>query len=169
MKKNVMLMFLAGLLILPAALSACRADVSDDIKLVQKDTPFNIIIPTYIPEVMGTNYFQQITGPFKDPALKDTYIKLRYIEEDYQIYVSEHDSNSVMMPTGQLDPVYYEIDGTRVLRQIARFHSTSTTIEGLGYYWNKEGLAFSVEIANIDEEEGLKIVESMIHQMDDLK
>jgi hypothetical protein len=138
---------------------------TNDVKLAQEESPFIIVVPDYIPDLFGTDYLCEITGLFKNPLSNYLEVKIQYWDENHQIYISEYNQKSVMLPTEELEPVNYEIAGIQVLRQIAQFLTSSGTIEGLSFNWNTDGLTFEVEIFNIPEKEGIKIVESMIKQM----
>ena len=67
-----------------------------------------------------------------------------------------------MGPTEELDPIYLDIGGTKVLRQKTRMAGSSGITEGLGFHWNQGGLTFAVRVFSISEEEARKVVESMI-------
>jgi hypothetical protein len=69
MNTKFTLILFAGLLILPATLAGCGTPTYSELERVQKETPFTIVLLTYIPEVMRTDYFYQVTGPFKDPVI----------------------------------------------------------------------------------------------------
>ena len=139
---------------------------TNDVNLAQREIPFTIVVPSYIPECFGNDYFYEITGPYINEFENTTDVKIRYAKDDYDIYISEISRRITMMPNEELEPIYYDISGTRVLRQITQFITGTGNIFGLGYYWNPDGLTFEVETFNISEEEGLKIVESMINNKD---
>ena len=126
-----------------------------DIAQIQKDTPFAIIIPTYIPEKLGSDYTFQIKGPIEDPVLHSIEVDINYANQATKIYISEQSHMSVMIPNEELEPVYYEIAGTKVLRQKTGLITSTGEVEGISFDWNPSGLTFSVEIFNISEEEGI--------------
>jgi hypothetical protein len=137
---------------------------TNDVERAQKEIPFTIILPQYLPEYMDPNLFK-IIGPFKDAYLEGIEIEIEYITGDNLIYISEQNVRLVMEPNEEMEPVYYNIAGTRVLRQQSFLYGASETKEGLRFDWNQDGLTFAVSVFSISEEEGLKIVESMVKQI----
>lgn len=135
---------------------------TDDINLAQQEIPFTIIVPSYIPECFGTDYLYEITGPYIDDYSDNIEVKIRYDKGDYEIHISEQSRKITIMPNEELEPVYYEISGTEVLRQSAHWISSSGTRNGLSFSWNPDGLTFRVVTFNVSEEDTMKIVESMI-------
>ncbi len=141
---------------------------TNNIKMAQKEIPFVIVVPDYIPDLFGPDYLYEITGPFKN-SLPDTIeVEIQYVDENHQIYISEYSKKIIMLPNDEAEPVDYKIAGIQVLRQITQLIGSSGTNEGLSFNWNTDELTFEVEIFNIPEEEGIKIVESMIKQMDNI-
>jgi hypothetical protein len=138
---------------------------TDNVTLAQKKIPFTIVVPTYIPDVFVTNYQYEIIGPFKNILPNNIEVEIQYWDDKHQIYISEYNVKEVVLPNEELKPIYYEIAGIRVLRQTTGLTSSSGRIEGLSFDWNMDGLTFEVKIFNIPEEEGRKIVESMIKQL----
>jgi hypothetical protein len=186
---NKVLALTSGLMALVSILSGCVQDSSNiisqttqnnkshwfvdsrghfhtnDVKLAQKEMPFTIVVPTYIPDLFATNYQYEISGPFDNPIPNTVEVKIEYWDESHQTYISEYNSKTIMQPNEELKPVNYEIAGIQVLRQVTQFLTNSGTIEGLSFNWNTNGFTFEVKIFNIPENEGIKIVESMIKQI----
>jgi|GEM_PF-1662111 len=136
---------------------------TNDVKMAQKEIPFTIIVPDYIPDIFGSNYSYEITGPFENPLSNYIEVKIQYIDEQHQIYISEYNKKVIMLPNDEAKPVYHDIIGIKVLQQQSFLYGSEDTIEGLSFNWNIDALTFEVEIFNIPEEEGIKIVESMIN------
>lgn len=137
---------------------------TNDIERAQKEIPFTIILPQYLPEYMDPNLFK-IVGPFRDAYLDGIEIEIEYITGDNLIYISEQNVRLIMEPNEELDPMYLDISGTMVLRQETGMAGSSGITEGLRFDWNQDGITFAVRVFSISEEEGLKIVESMVTQM----
>jgi len=135
---------------------------TDNLELAQKEIPFVLVIPTYIPKVIGNEYYFEIRGPIRDLNSQNIDVVIRYGKDDYEIDIREQNRAIVMNPNPELEPVYFDIEGVQVLRQITAYHTGAGTTEGLSFNWNSDELTFRIEIYNISEEEGLKIVESMI-------
>lgn len=113
---------------------------------------------------MDPNLFK-IVGPFRDAYLDGIEIEIEYITGDNLIYISEQNVRLIMEPNEELDPMYLDISGTMVLRQETGMAGSSGITEGLRFDWNQDGITFAVRVFSISEEEGLKIVESMVTQM----
>ena len=139
---------------------------TNDIQRAQLEVPFTIILPTYVPNDMGSDYSFQIDGPIKDLNYHEVEIKISYVKGDRSIYISEQNVRLVMGPIQELDPIYIDIAGTKVLRQKAQMAGSSGITEGLVFDWNQNGFTFAVEVFYIDEEETIKVIESMIAQME---
>jgi hypothetical protein len=137
---------------------------TNDLKRAQKEIPFTIVIPNYIPDILGNNYVYGIVGPFKDDTNNSVSVQITYVQKDFQIYISEYNVLRVIQPNDELKPIYRDVDGIKVLQQEAQMAGGSGIIEGLRFNWNRNRLSFEVVIYNIPEEEGIKIVESMITQ-----
>jgi hypothetical protein len=137
---------------------------TNDVKLAQKEIPFTIVVPSYVPDILGTDYSFVITGPFENGYYKSVEVRITYTKDDRYIFIVEQNNYRVMGPIEELDPVYHDISGTRVLQEISGMAGSSGITEGLGFYWNPDDLTFEVQIFNIPEEDGVKIVESMIQQ-----
>jgi hypothetical protein len=138
---------------------------TNNVKLAQKEIPFTIIVPTYIPDLFVPDYLYEITGPFENTLSNYIEVDIQYTDNSHQMFISQFNKKIVMLPTEGLDPVNYEISGIQVLRQITSLIGESSTIEGLSFNWNTDGFTFEVEIFGIPENEGAKVVESMMKQI----
>ena len=90
-------------------------------------------------------------------------MKIRYGKENYEINITEQNKRVAMIPNNELEPIYYNIAGTKVLKQITGYITGSSSTQGISFHWNTDNLTFRVEVYSISEEEGLKIIESMIN------
>ena len=106
-----------------------------DVKLAQEEIPFTIILPTFLPSDMGSDYPYVIIGPITNPWFDGVKIRISYIGEESTIVITEENNNLVMGPNDELEPVYLDIAGTIVLQQISYSHSISQTKKGLTYDW----------------------------------
>ena len=78
---------------------------TNDVNLAQREIPFTIVVPSYIPECFGTDYLYEITGPYIDESRNIIEVKIRYDQGDYEIYISEQSRRINMMPNEQLEPI----------------------------------------------------------------
>ena len=69
------------------------------------------------------------------------------------------------MPNEHLDPVYMNVLGVEILKQKSGVFSGSTDIESWSYNWNQQGRNFDIFVINYDEDEILKVIESIITQI----
>jgi hypothetical protein len=137
---------------------------TNDLKRAQKETPFKIIMPSYWPTDLNTDQIM-IVGPIKINDSKSTQIEISYVNNNTWIYINEENDHIVMSPTEQLSPVYHNISGISVLQEKIIYTTGSGTIEGIAFYWNQNELTFSLETKSYRQEEGIKIVESMINRV----
>ena len=148
---KLVLAFFIGVLFLAPLISSCKEDSSskifwfrdpngrfhtNDVARAQKEIPFTIVIPSYLPYDIDPIYSSQIVGPFTHPYRRGVEVEISYSYEDSRIYISEQNNTFVMEPTEELDPVYLDIAGTKVLRQKARMGGSSGITEGLRFDWN---------------------------------
>jgi hypothetical protein len=138
---------------------------TNDLQRAQKEIPFNIVVPNYIPDLFGSRYRYEFTGPFSTNLGNAVKVRIQYWDGTHQILIEEYNRKETTIPTEELDPISYEISGIQVLRQITQYLSSSNTTEGLGFYWNIDNLTFNVNSINIPEDEALKIVESLVKRL----
>jgi len=137
---------------------------TNDLHRAQGQIPFIIIIPSYLPANFSYDNMR-ILGPYESEIVEDIEIEITFKRDDDRVYIREHNHLIFMKPNNELDPIYHDIAGVIVLRQIAQIVDSSGITEGLVFDWNQNNVAFSVELFNVSEDEGIKIVESMITQM----
>jgi hypothetical protein len=179
---RLILILIIALLLLTAFFSGCGAVKNsdtvwfidpngqfhtNDIKLAQREIPFTITLPSYLPNNIDPNQVR-IVGPFDEsyePYWNGIRIEISYVNGDSRIYIDEKNVSLVMEPNNEAKPVYHDIVGIRVLQQTAQLAGSSGITEGLAYDWNYDKLTFSVQTFSISEEETFKIVESMVKQL----
>ena len=179
---KLVLLSITGILILSSLLSGCNSDSdseiywfrdpvgffhTNDLERAQEEIPFTIILPTYPPEDMGLSTLK-IYGPI-EIDIGDYYqgieVDISYISGDRKIFIYEDNSEKVMQPNIEAEPVFLEINGICVLRQKAQSLSASGIEEGFSFSWNHDRLGFQARVYSINEDEAVKIVESMIKQL----
>ena len=140
---------------------------TSDLERAQQEIPFTIIVPTYLPDDLDPDSPYEIGGPLKDSSQNENIeVWISYRAEGERIIEIEENSQTfIMLPTPELNPVYIEIAGIQVLQQEAHIYG-ETIIEGLSFDWNQGGLTFSVLVFSYSQDEAIKIVESMIEQIE---
>jgi hypothetical protein len=180
-KSNQTLILITGIFLISTFFVGCLPDISsktswiidqnkhfhtNDVERAQREVPFDIIFPTYLPDGMDPQKPTVIDGPTKSLGYREVEIEIKYIDADRRIYINEQNVRLTWEPTKELDPVYLDISGIKVLHQKTGMVGSSGRTEGLGFYWNQGDLTISVDIYSISKEEGIKIIESMVTQME---
>jgi hypothetical protein len=140
---------------------------TSDLERAQQEIPFTIILPTYLPDNLDPDSPYEIGGPVKGSSEDENVrVWISYkAEGERLIEIEENSRATIMLPTPSLNPVHLDIAGIQVLQQDTYLYG-ETTIEGLAFYWNQVGLTFSVLVFSYNQNEAIKIVESMIEQID---
>ena len=140
---------------------------TSDLERAQREIPFTIIVPEYLPDNLDPYSPYLIEGPVKGSSGNENI----RVEVSYKAYgkpeidIIENSEKFLMLPNPDLDPVYLDIGGVQVLQQEAHMYG-NPIIEGLHFDWNQSGRTFSVRIFEYSQDEGIKIVESMIKQIE---
>ncbi len=140
---------------------------TNDLKKAQEEIPFTIVLPSYLPEGMGLKILQ-IYGPREiktGDILEGIEVHIDYILKEKMILIYENNTGEVVNPTFSLEPKYLDIYGINVLIQKSKIDSTGTDEESIYFDWNQGNLTFDMHIFSISEDEGIKIVESIINQL----
>ena len=140
---------------------------TSDLERAQQEIPFTIIVPTYLPDNLDPDSPYEIGGPLNDSSENENitvWISYR-AEGEHIIEIEENSETFIMLPTSEFNPIYLDIAGVQVLQQETYLYG-GTTIEGIRFDWNQGGLTFSVLVFSYSQEEAIKIVESMIEQID---
>jgi hypothetical protein len=171
-----------GLILLLATLSGCTLTPAEEISWVvdshgwfhttyleraQQEMPFTIIVPTYLPDDLDPYKPYMIDGTVKNASENENMeVRISYGPGGEQIIeVFENSQTIIMLPTPEFNPVYLDIAGIQVLQQEDYLYG-ETIIEGLSFDWNQGGLTFSVSVFSYSQDEAIKIVESMIEQIE---
>lgn len=165
----------AFVLLIP--LSACGpGNISDnplgDLEEMQKEVPFTIILPTYLPDDIGP-YPYMVQGPFKREE-ETLLIKIEYQKQGGDsgyIYIEEQNSSFYVNTdwASHPDRTYFDIMGVKVYEETTEsvpYPPNEPIDYGFGYLWNKSGTDFLVDIFGYGQDECRKIVESMIQPIE---
>ena len=145
---------------------------TNDAMRLQKEVPFKIIFPEYLPDNIITNYPPALVlSPNPDPTI-DTKVSIRYqslispkeinIEEIASPYISawaETEQNTLK------DYTPFNFAGVTIYEKKSSISASpdkeaSTSV--LIYSWIWKNINFMVDITGYDQAESRKIVESMI-------
>jgi len=140
---------------------------TNDLERAQQEIPFTIILPQYLPDNLNPYNPYEIGGPPKGSSGNGNIrVWILYKAEGKpEIKVIENSEKFLMLPNPDLNPVYLDIAGVQVLQQNDDLYG-DPIIEGLQFNWNQSGRTFSVEVFEYSQDEGIKIVESMIKQIE---
>jgi hypothetical protein len=146
-------------------------DITSEIARVQKEVPFEIVIPAYLPKEKHT-YLSAISGPtFNTIPYESVYIGLTYQEKgtDNLIWISEENRTSIPIPSNE-SSVFIYFTSIKVLEEETELiwptssedTSEPEALSGFHYAWNSKGIDFEVIICGYEKDECRKVIESMI-------
>jgi hypothetical protein len=140
---------------------------TNDLERAQQEIPFTIIVPTYLPDNLDPYNPYMIDGPVKGSFENENIrVRISYQAEGERIIdIIENSEFILMLPNPDLNPIYLDIAGIQVLQQETGLLG-ETIIEGLGFDWNQSGHTYSVQVFSYSQDEAIKIVESMIEQVE---
>lgn len=139
---------------------------TNDMEVAQKETPFTIILPTYLPVDLIIHPFFE--GRARSAFSDDIPLSIMYYRTgDSFPYVDIEEYSKSISILSSDNSNYLELSDIEVLEQeTAQFSFTSmgeaTFIPGFTYAWNNDGVYFYVRIMEYQLDEARKIVESMI-------
>jgi hypothetical protein len=142
-----------------------QADYSAQVAIAQKNVPFRIVVPTYLPPNMK-NYPISISPPDKGTISDNSIIMgIRFAAKDSNNYILIYEESEDIIvndvPSYYEEHVYLDINGIKVLEEKA---GGFTIVENYDYNWNQNGVHFKTEIAGNNQAECRKVVESMVKQ-----
>lgn len=141
---------------------------TDILEELQKEVPFTIIIPKYLPADISP-YPTGILGPAQGAnsdnsvAVGFGYSKDGSNTKFIDIY---EESGEVIFHPSKPSSVYLKIRGVQVLEEgsavVIPSSSGNTMVRGYFYGWNLNGVNFKITIYGYTLDEGRRVVESMI-------
>jgi len=159
--RTISLVCMGFLVVLVIGCTNYQSAASEVIANVQKDVPFTIIVPAYFPSDVRP-VPSQISGPSTNDITNSVGVGITYYgkSDNKMIIVDEENINIDMLPAGPYDT--FNINEVAVLSQETSMASATKIYYGLLYSWNRNGVNFQVRIFGYDQNEGRKIIESMI-------
>jgi hypothetical protein len=137
---------------------------TNDITTAQKETPFTIILPIYLPKEFST--LPDFAGLAKKDFNNESPITITY--QSYKrvpIVIEEYNEIHNVIPSAVVS-TYLIYSDVQVLEQETQLMSIkddqSTLVPGFIYTWNKNNVHFEVTIAEYGKEEAQKVIGSMI-------
>jgi hypothetical protein len=139
---------------------------SNVLSVAQAETPFTIILPSYLPA--GIYQTPHFAGPAQEEFDDNDSVRITYKRQrngDDLIIIEETSKNITTYPGENY--IYLMYLNTEVLeekRTLLSFTGDGKSINVTGYLyaWNRNGLHFAVTVAEYERDEARKIVESMI-------
>ena len=134
-----------------------------DIERAQKEIPFDLVVPHYLPSDIG---YPTISGPLKDKSPEDWIdVEINYQQtkpNGFRWLLIEEDNVPMLLP----DPTQYsgcvgiEIAGVQVVRCNAI--EPVAGVPGWEYHWIQGDISICTSVYGYDSDEAIKIIESMI-------
>ena len=157
-----------GIISFIISLSSCsnnsNIETSSTITSSLIETPFNVILPKYLPEDLKPE--PAIDGPIESSFVKGgKYYQLTYYQKTgYPRIMIREDNHESTMTINEGFNAFLEINGINVYegKTNIRIHQSNALIEGFYYGWNQCGIHLTVSIYGYSQEECRKVVESMI-------
>jgi hypothetical protein len=171
-KRVFKLLFTICIISILIYLPACQknsANINKEIiDNLQKNVPFKIVIPTYIP--VGINpVIAGLAGPSEYETTNSTSLGLIYYgkSDDIFIWVSEENREGNPVPNEPFSifvinniKIFEEINVS--LRNPEKSKDNISIKDVLLYRWDQNGIFFNVNISGYDKIEARKVIESMI-------
>jgi hypothetical protein len=138
---------------------------TNDLEVAQRETPFTIILPKYVPEdVSNMPIFQ---GRAKIDFQNNVPVKISYkMKGTDSLIIEETQKTIIVLPTSDNTSRYLEYDNVQILEQDSEwsFPTNNGTIKVPRhiYNWNKDGISFDVLVLGHERAEARKVVDSMV-------
>jgi hypothetical protein len=139
-----------------------------DIVRAQKEIPFSIIIPTYIPDKREITLYPNIKGPLSTIQNNNQVtIEILYnidYGDDNPSMIHIFEMNFPVLPADpEVDPRYSNIDISG--KNIIWTEGISSGDTVFYFHFNHENIYYEVGLYALPYDEAIKIVESMINQL----
>jgi len=134
---------------------------TDDFERLQRETPFKIIRPEHLPNelIFSPVMFIKTIGM---NSKNDVDVRFAYWNSPKGITIEETDYTYTQEPNEEMENIYLDVNGTRILQEKYRNFVSSKEVVVYSYTWNRNSISFVVDVWDYDETEARKVVESMI-------
>jgi hypothetical protein len=139
---------------------------SSSIDVLQKEVPFNIVVPKYFPQDVKTEP-GVILGPGELSYIKgSTWIDFTYYQTGGNIALTISQVNAFINDAQGESSIYFSINGVQILEDTHSLRQPGTTImlNGFTYGWNQNGIHLTVCVYGYDKDECRKVIKSMIKE-----
>lgn len=133
-----------------------------DIARAQKEIPFPILLPTYVPNEQKGSSLPQVTGPLRayqyDGEIEINILYLVNLDSGVVGTIDINESNYPVLPGDpKINPGLesMEINGEIVIRE-------GNPPDSIYYYFNQNSVYFVVIFYDFPSDEALKVIESMV-------
>ena len=148
-------------LILVTGCINAQTEANTAIKNLQKNVPYTIIVPTYVPRGISV-VPSAITEPATDNNLNAVYFEIQYGPNPGKTIILEEENHySTLVPINPYN--IFTINGIKVTYEETNYSSASETYQGFLFEWNNNGVNFQLSIYGYTQDEGQKVVDSMIN------
>jgi hypothetical protein len=140
-----------------------------DLARAQEEIPFPIVLPSYVPDKRTDAPLPDITGPLKEYQTDDKVkVEILYIVDlgsEIHGIIQIEEVNYTLIPgdpelNPDLEPI--EICGKEVIKTEGNYSQGP----GVKFYFNQDNIYFVVGVYNFTDEEAVKIVGSILEQLD---
>jgi hypothetical protein len=147
-------------LILVTGCVNAQTEANTAIENLQKSVPYPIIVPTYFPRGISL-VPSTITEPATDNNLNAVYFEIQYGHNaDKIIILDEENYYFTLTPTNPYNT--FAKNGVDVTYEVTYNGGSEGTNQGFLYVWNSDGVNFRLSIYGYGQDEGQKVLESMI-------
>ena len=136
---------------------------TNDLRVAQRETPFGIVIPSYVPQ--DFSQFPVIQGRAKNQFDDHEPVTITY-ERKGNSPLQIREFNMIMAESLSGNTTQLNYDGTAVTEgedTTLLFQKTGIVpVSSLSYAWNKNGIHFSVTVDDYQRDEVRQVIESMV-------
>lgn len=143
---------------------------TSDLNRAQQEIPFKIVVPEYFSGENKVELYPAITGPLRETQVEDkAEIEIRYTlepGEDDSALVRMFEANSEISLGDTESNPHLEVIQVLNMQVLMREQGDFGLGQGIYFSFHSEELFFIVELYNMPYDEAIKLVESIIVQLE---
>jgi hypothetical protein len=133
-----------------------------DLARAQDEIPFDIIVPTYIPDERNSAPLPSIRGPLREFQSSGKII----VEILYIVDIGHEENSGLIKITEQDRPIESEDSKSKIVeikgKRVVKWEGNFSLGPGFFFFFDDSGIYYVVEVYYFSYDEAIKIVESMI-------